>query len=225
MSDGTGKSPLLDLLDFDRGSGHDYHPGIGLYLPKDGGHVLVSESEGLPQIPTRQSGYIASEFGRRFVATHQTLGGVTVGRTALSATTPTWMIRNNGASKKVILRSMDLTEKDTGGAGGTVDVIVVIDTADRYSAGGTPHTPQNVNAQSGVASGISNFYATPTASAAGGGTRIVYSKAIPAEDGAGLSVEFEDSIIIGTTGTILIYDNSNGTGVEWYWNFEWEEIS
>jgi hypothetical protein len=48
MGEGNGKSPLLDLLDFDTGSGHDYHPAIGLYLPKDGGHVLVGDDNPLP---------------------------------------------------------------------------------------------------------------------------------------------------------------------------------
>jgi len=48
MAAGNGTTIVLPLLDFDTGAGTDLHPAIGVYIPKAGGHVLVSSTDPFP---------------------------------------------------------------------------------------------------------------------------------------------------------------------------------
>ncbi len=162
-------------------------------------------------------------FGRRFVATHQTLGGVITGQTALADTTPTFMIRNSStATRRLILRSISLTSVDNQNQRG--DVYVVLDTTDRFSAGGTSHTPQNMNGDVTTASATS-FLSNPTATAAGAGTRIVMSTAVDTRNNAiPFMILFKDGLLIPKPGSLLVYTVRN-VAPEWRFAFEWEEIA
>lgn len=176
-----------------------------------------------PEIVSKESGFNAMIFGRRFVATHQTLGGTVSGQTALSATTPTFMIRNaSTATRRIILRSISLTSIDNQNQ--RADIYVVLDTTDRFSAGGTSHIPQNMNGESTIASATS-FLSNPTATAAGAGTRIVMATSVDTRNNAiPAMILFKDGLLISTPGSLLVYTVRNVAPV-WSFAFEWEEIA
>jgi hypothetical protein len=172
----------------------------------------------------RESAFPASRSGRRFYTTHQTPGTVVTGQTSFVATTPTFLLRQAASTRRVILRSIMLSQDGTV-AGGKINVAVVLDTADRFSAGGTAIVPQNPSGPSAVASAITSFLFNPTATAAGGGTRVLVQAAAVAALGSVLSIDFKDGVIVGTTGALLIYTWAATTGPSWQIILEWEEVA
>jgi hypothetical protein len=172
----------------------------------------------------RESGWPASRRGRRFVATHQTLGTEITAQTAFLATTPTFLMRQAASTRRIILRSIEIVQ--TNKPGSITEVEVVLDTADRFSAGGTAVTPQNVNEESAVASALTSFLFNPTATAAGAGTRKIFSGAYDnASFGGSITIDFKDAVIMGTTSSLLVYVvDTGGTAPAVKFNFEWEEL-
>src|SRR3989304_5603356 len=115
----------------------------------------------------RERAYTASLLGQRFSAPHQTPGTAIRGQPSFVATTPTLMIYQSSAATRIVLSSLSLFLAGTA-PGGTVDIAIAIDTANRYASGGTAITPQNGNAGS-TASANATFRYNPTASTAGSG--------------------------------------------------------
>jgi len=154
-------------------------------------------------LQARQDGFAAAARGRRFYTTHQTPGTLVTCQTAFVATTPSFMYRINTADVRAILRSLTIGIANT--PGGVVYIAVVLDTADRYSAGGNAWSPQNTNEDSANAA-VVKFYDTPTASAAGAGTRVIGHALAPAVPGTMIQVNFNDAVLMGpTASSLLIY--------------------
>lgn len=171
----------------------------------------------------RESAFTATVQGRRFTVTHQTIGTFVTGQTGFVDTTPTFMLRLSGpATKKDIFRSLSLSQANT--PGGFVTIAVVLDTADRFSAGGTLVTPQNLNEESATAA-VSTFRFNPTATAAGAGTRVIATVTAPASVGATTEIDFEDGIFMGTVSTLLVYTFAATTAPQWAFDFEFEEVT
>lgn len=175
-------------------------------------------------VAARQDGYAAARRGRRFYATDLTPATALTCTAGFLATTPALLLANNAAAlSAVILRNINLSIKTA--PGDLLQVVVAIDSADRYSAAGTAVVPQGTNTD--IANLVlSIFYTMPTASAAGAGTRYIYNGVFPGTKGTNVDIEFLDGVIIGSTGSILIYVfSSSGAGAPAVlWNVEFEEV-
>jgi hypothetical protein len=167
------------------------------------------------------TGFASAAMGARFSFTHQTLGSTVTGQTSLAATTPTFLIAQTTAGTRLTLNRIELTQDGTV-AGAKIDVIVAIDTANRFSSGGATHVPQNHSARSTVTSGAT-CYTNPTASAAGGGTRYLDGTNIAALVNTRTVLYYYDEAQIGTTGSILIYTSAATTGPTWKWRIVYTE--
>lgn len=223
MGRSRGSALTLPVFDFDTGVGIEDRPATGLIFGDSGGSVPVTTLDGLPSINTRRDGFIAANAGRRFSATNPTLGSPITGQIGFAATTPTFLLRQSAATRRIVLRTINLGL--AAGAGGSFRVAVVIDTADRFSAGGTSVTPQNMNTGSAIASAVTGFLINPTATAAGAGTRIISTISGPVANGTNISVNFSDGLLIGTTGSLLVYATSTAASApSLLFTFEWEEI-
>jgi len=152
----------------------------------------------------RADGYAAVSRGRRFYTTHQTPGTGITAQTSFVATTPTFLLNNLAATKGAILRSIIVSQSGVV-AGGNINYSVAIDSANRYSSGGTLVVPQNGNADSVVTSAMTAFRFNATATAAGAGTRYLAEVVVPPSLGTITSFLFDDGAFIGTTGSILFY--------------------
>lgn len=225
MSAPRSGTTVLPEFDFDKGSGFDYHPAIGLYVPKDGGHALVDDENPLPVAQSQGSDFVASDNGRLFSGTSQgqTIISGLVG--AFVATTPQVMMRNAASTKRMAIRNLVVSVASVGGGGASIEVNVAIDTADRLSAGGSVVTPQSLNTDSAVASALTGLLESPTATAAGAGTRYVANMTIPKSVGTALILDQQSGIILGTTSSLLLYfRNSAGAASTFFYIITWEEI-
>jgi hypothetical protein len=172
---------------------------------------------------SRESAFMASSRGKRFAITHQTPGTLTTCQTSFVATTPSFMLRVNSASVRTILRSLSLSLDNT--PGGNVYITLAIDTADRWSAGGNAWTPQNMNEES-VTAAVALFYDTPTASAAGAGTRYIMTTIAPPVPGSMINIDLKDGLLLGpTAATLLIYVWAATTAPQVILNGEYEEVT
>jgi hypothetical protein len=164
-------------------------------------------------------GYFAGLSGVSFNVTHQTPGTDVTGQTSFAATTPTFLIYQSGAVNRVVLEEIELSQTGTV-AGAAIQVYVAIDTASRYSSGGTAVVPQCVSGESSTSPTFTFTY-NPTANAAGAGTRYVMSRSIAQSVGAAPHVwSFKDAVSIGATGSILVYTVAATTGPSWKFNFK-----
>lgn len=173
----------------------------------------------------RESAYVASRVGRRFYVTHQTPNTVISAQASFVATTPTFLLRQSATAVRVVLRSITITVVNT--PTDDVRITVAIDTADRFSAGGTSVTPQNANEESATASGITSFLTNPTATAAGAGTRYLVNDLIDNLPASSWTVQFKDGVLLSTTASLLVYVFGNGgaTAADVFFTFEWEEVA
>lgn len=167
--------------------------------------------------------YWAARLGRAFFATHQTPGTVVTGQTSFVDTTPTFLMRQAASSRRIVPRSIALTLAGTA-PGGTVTIVVAIDTTDRLSAGGTAVTPQNANEDSATASVLTAFLTNPTATAAGAGTRYLIATAIAVTVPTLIQIDLKDGALVGITGSLLVYTFAATTGPSWYFTFKWSEV-
>ena len=102
-------------------------------------------------------------------------------------------------------------------AGDIIHVAVVIDRTNRYSAAGTAITPQSTISDSPLAAGFTFRY-NATATAAGVGAaapRVLYEWTQPVWGGAVFNPDLHDGVVIGTTGSILIYTWAAVTAPTW----------
>lgn len=172
----------------------------------------------------RESGYHSSNRGRRFIATSQTAGAELTAQAAFVATTPTLMLRQAaGATETEVIRSIRIGSGAATPA--VIKVVVMLDPDDRFSAGGTAVVPQNPNEGSAAASGITSFLENPTATAADADERIIFNGQFVGGDGASLTLNFKDELILAGVGSLLIYvfDAASAAAPTIDHNEEWEE--
>ena len=161
----------------------------------------------------RADGFVDAKAGRRFATTHQTPGTAITGQTSFVATTPTLLFHSAALNRKLTFKKILLCQVGVV-AGGTIEGILMVDTADRYSAGGTALTPQNVNADDTTTpAAVCHF--NPTATAAGAGTRYIMPFSAPASLGAMTVLDLSDAPIIGLTGSLALYTWAAVTGPTW----------
>lgn len=161
--------------------------------------------------------------GRRFIATHQTQGTTITGQTSFAATTPTFLLRQNATTVRVVIRNIALTTMGTA-PGGNVNIAVVVDTANRFSAGGAAVVPQNLNEASATASGITSFLTNPTATAEGATHRVVTQTGIGTTVPTTVFIDYKDGLFLSVTSSLLVYTWAASTAPSWLFNFEWSEL-
>lgn len=201
-----------------------FEPGAVNDWDRVGSIRIADAVSALQTVQARESGYLSSVRGRRFIATSQTAGAELTAQAGFVATTPTLMIRQaSGATETVIVRSIEINSQ--AATPSVIKVVVMIDPDDRLSAGGTSVTPQNPNEGSAAASGITSFLENPTATAADADERILYNGSFVGGDGASLTLEFKDELILSGLGSLLIYvfDAAGATAPTISYNVEWEE--
>ncbi len=114
--------------------------------------VIRTDSSGC--VVTRNEAIAWAEEGTYFRATNATLGtGTAMGiQTAFSATANVLLVMRNGsATKRIIPHYIRLVNTAAGASTTSSNVAVVLDTANRYSSGGTDLTGNIANAISSVA--------------------------------------------------------------------------
>jgi hypothetical protein len=155
-------------------------------------------------LDARESGAAATLKGNRYSFTHQTPGTLITAQATFVATTPTLLLYNSaGNATTIILRTVRVVVLEATVA--PVMICVAIDTADRFSAGGTVITGQNWSEASAIAYPGTAFRFNATATAAGAGTRYLWTDAIPTGLGGSITIGFKDGILVSGVGSILIY--------------------
>lgn len=150
----------------------------------------------------RGKAYSSCAGGRRFSVAHQTPGTTITGQTSYVATTPTFLIYQDSAAHRAVLSNFALCQAGTP-AVDLIHVAVAIDSTNRYSSGGTSITPQATAMPSDLSAGFS-FRFNPTASSPSA-ARILYEWTQPVWAGSVFNPDLHDGILIGFTGSILIY--------------------
>lgn len=150
----------------------------------------------------RARAYASAVGGRRFAVAHQTPGTTIAGQTSFAATTPTFLIHQTGASHRVVLSNFALCQAGAP-AIDLIHIAVAIDSSDRYSIGGTSIAPQATAMPSPFSPGFTVRY-NPTASAPGS-VRYLYEWTQPVWLGSVFNPDLQDGVLIGYTGSILIY--------------------
>ncbi len=164
----------------------------------------------------RGKAYASCIGGRRFAVAHQTPGTTIAGQTSFVATTPTFLIHQSGAARRVVLSNFALCQVAPA-AGDLIHIAVFIDPTNRYSTGGTAITPQSTLSDSPLAAGFAFRY-NPTATAAGGGAdapRLLYEWTQPVGLGSVFNPDFNDGVAIAGTGSILVYTWAATTAPTW----------
>lgn len=175
-----------------------------------------------------------NDSGALFNVTHQTPTTDVTGQTSFDATTPTFLFYGANLNYRGCLRRLKLSQAGTV-AGGAITIALAIDTANRFSAGETDITPQNVNADFSRAS-VWNFLYNPTATAAGTGTRYIDVVTVDADVGTVSTFDFteqygEDALVFAAagsttgkfTGSFLVYTFAATTGPSWKFSFDYFE--
>lgn len=176
-------------------------------------------------IAGRRDAYDASIRGRRFIATNVFNTPILL-PVAPADTAPTLMLRLSGVSRKVAFRSIMFSLTTAGGAPADhVRTILVLDTADRWTAGGTVHPAYSMNEESPIASVITAFYSLPTATAAGATARPETHIATQNSAGIPFGINYGDGLILGKTSSLLFYTfTTAGTAAQALFTAEWDEM-
>ena len=148
----------------------------------------------------RQPGYASANAGRRFYVVPQTPTDVITGTVGFDETLPVFML-SNPANNIIIVRSLIVTNLTSK----VVNVSVVLDSANRFSEGGTLMVPQNTDIGSTLTSGITAFRKNPIATASGAGTRVLRTDQIVGVPGKKSNMQFEDCIIMDGLSSLLVY--------------------
>lgn len=169
----------------------------------------------------RQSGYFASNAGKRFNVTLPAETQV-AGTTGFTATIPQILLQA-GASDRLILRSLTITIETIAGAD-PIRIHGVIDPDARYSSGGTSRTPSNVNTASGTSSTAAQVRdGAITATTVSGNERDVFEQVISNSIGSAATFVFDDSVIIGPGDTLLVYVQGGMTAPSFVYMYEFED--
>lgn len=185
-------------------------------MPNDPSYVF-----GKQRLLGRGDRYHAMRHGLLYKVTHQTPGTAVTAQTSFVDTTPTFLIQTSAAARSVVGLSMWLSQAGTV-AGAPIDITIAIDDRARRASGGTQITALNSDMAQATAAGAT-FWFNPTANAADADTRYVWAMTAPATLGTITSINFEDGLAIGTTGSILIYTFAATTAPTWRLGFEWLE--
>lgn len=178
-----------------------------------------------PEVQAFADGWQGSLVGENFVGANPTIGTVIDGQTAFSSTTPTILLGNAGTEStnvNLCLRSIQLSQDGTV-AGGVITVVAVLDSVYRWSAAGTALSVKNKNSKSSAATGLTKAVHGATATAAAATARTIGVWSAPAAPGTILDLQFEDSIHMGETGSILIYTWNATTKPQWGVTLNWRE--
>lgn len=180
--------------------------------------------DALHQYIPRESAYVASFYGRRFVMSGE--GNASPLTNGFAATAPSVVVVA-GAMSEFIVRKISAA---LGVVAGTPPAFarLVIDTANRYSSGGTSRTAFNKNGGSATASALAQVRDNAVAivaTAAGAGTREMGEK--PFENVVGKGVEWyeEDGLIIPAGGSLLLYCHAGAATGSVRWMIEGEEAN
>lgn len=169
--------------------------------------------------PESAEGYASSRLGRRYCFTHQTPGTGVTGQTSYAATTPTFLFYRASAGTRFVLCRVVLMQTGTV-AGGPIRVAIVTDTINRYSSGGTAIAGGQTSREASARTAETIFRTGATASAASA-AKVHWSTGWPQSLGRSDTIDFRDGLIIGSTGSILVYTfPSTGTAPTWYFTFE-----
>lgn len=167
----------------------------------------------------RDSGYVASRFGRRFTVT--SAGNNIAGDTAFSAISPQVLIDTDSTNDQVI-KKITVSLAVAGGAT-PVNVRVIIDTASRFSSGGTSRTPGNENTSDATAASGDAYLDGAVVAIAAVGAREIGDEIMENVAGKKVVFDFEDGLIIGVDSALLVYWNSGTTAPECRYEIEFED--
>jgi hypothetical protein len=162
-------------------------------------------------VQPRKSGYLSSRAGRRWTVKNPTPGTGFLGTTSLVRTTPLIAIYQTSTNTTNLRAQFNLTLASlTVGqvspvAGGQITLVICTDSVNRYSSGGTGLSIQKHDAATGLTAGFT-AKSLPTLTADGSTDQDVWEFQIPyAVPSAPFSVDLEDSVRIGKTGTIFVF--------------------
>ncbi len=151
----------------------------------------------------RESGFWASRKGRRFVATSE--GTAITVSNGFGATAPRFTLEA-GATSELIVRRIRLSCLLAGTT--NLQWRAVLDPDARYSSGGTAGTVgarTNTNGGSGSTGGYTFHYGGITATATDADEREIAHGTIVNVTGNERLIEFQDGLIVGASGTLLLY--------------------
>lgn len=159
--------------------------------------------------------------GERYAATHQTPGtGVAAGATGFVATTPTLLIY--GAVKPIVIAKIFLSQSGTV-ATNAPNITLALDSANRFSSGGTAFGIVNTSRASSKTS-TATALTGATATAAGAGTKYVANYVVPKVVGTFTDLEYPDGLIVPAAGSFLLYTWGGSTNPTWQINVEFIEV-
>lgn len=165
--------------------------------------------------------------GRIFYASDADQNDLVTGQTSFAATTPTFQLDvPDGTTAIPLLLSLHQTGSV---AGATIDVIMEIDNAVRYSTGGTAETKLAARTDAPITS-LCTLRSGATA-AAGYGVRIfgiTVGQDVSSAEGAVNEIIWTPpgdqlDYIVGP-GAWNIYTYAGATGPTWFWTVKWMEI-
>ncbi len=172
----------------------------------------------------RESGYHSSIRGRRFLISGE---GVAQALTSGFTATIPQVIVVPGAALDFVVRKITASMSIVAGTPPAL-MRVVLDTANRYSSGGTSRTPFNMNGGSAAAAAftqVKDGAAAITATAAGGGTREMGTQVLKTLVGEPYVREYEDGLIVPSSGSLLLYFYAGDTAGRVHWEIEGEEVN
>lgn len=164
----------------------------------------------------RADGFASAYAGERWILKNPTPGTGFLGGTSLSRTAPIFAIYQTDLAvtppteRPITLSTLTIAQVSTV-AGGPINILVAVDSTNRYSAGGTTLTPQRCFANNAITPGFT-ANSLPTLTADGSTDYDVYEVTIPALTGTTVSIDFGDAVRIGKTGTIMVYAFAATTG-------------
>lgn len=164
----------------------------------------------------RSVAYASCIGGRRFSVAHPTAGTSITGQTSFGATTPTFLIYQTNAARRVVLSNFALCQVGPA-AGDLLHIAVVIDPNNRYAndASGVEIIPRSTISDSPLTAGFAFRY-NPNATTAGAGApRLLYEWTQPILLGSVFNPDFQDGVVLSSTGSILVYTWAATTAPTW----------
>lgn len=167
----------------------------------------------------RGPSYPSTLDGVHFVATGS--AGISAGETAIAgttsftATTPQFIVYAAAATRRLVLKSISLTQKGTA-AGAAISVAAILDRTDRYTSGGTaglvhnqlqgPATSGSAQQRASVFSARGANGSAIVAAAATADARLVLDAGRPVLSGDSYTWTFDDGTVLEEgAGSLLLY--------------------
>lgn len=188
-------------------------------------------ASGARVMPDGDIAYASGRAGARWMVTNPTVGTAVTGpATAFGATTPMFSVdsANSDATTnpttpgtRIIPSSLTLGQSGTV-AGGTIIVIFGIDSARRYSSGGTALTPKQTNMEFAGTTGAT-VYQSPTLAAASGNIRYFQPLVIPAVVGSTVVINLGEGYSITKNQNFSVWIYAATTAPTLFYTLEWIE--